>query len=176
GYISAHPMAGGEQGGFSAALPGVYRGASFVLTPAPTARSAHIAAAEDLVQAIGARSLRLDAAAHDATIAFTSQLPHALAAALTRLAGRQRKDLPIARLVAGSFRSATRVAARRPAVTLDMFLTNRGNLTAAIDEMLAELQRLQALIDAGDETALASYLADARRQQALLAPPKQDGP
>ncbi|MBD3337428.1 MAG: prephenate dehydrogenase/arogenate dehydrogenase family protein, partial [Candidatus Eisenbacteria bacterium] len=125
GYISAHPMAGGEQGGFSAALPGIYRGATFVLTPAPTARSAHIAAAEDLVQSVGARSLRLDAAEHDAAIALTSQLPHALAAALTRLAGRRRNDLPVDPLIAGSFRSATRVAARRPAVTLDMFLTNR---------------------------------------------------
>lgn len=80
--IGGHPICGKEKSGLENADAGLYQGAPFVLTPlAGTTPSAKAKAAQ-LVKAVGAHPLWLDAETHDRWIAYTSHLPYLLALAL----------------------------------------------------------------------------------------------
>jgi prephenate dehydrogenase len=45
-----------------------------------------------------------------------------------------------------------------------MFLTNRSNLSASLDDMISQLSSLKEIILAGDEESLKKYIKDARRE------------
>ena len=80
--VGGHPMCGKETAGLASADAGLYRGQTFVLCRVPRAAPAEAAEALslELVAAVGARPLWLDAAEHDQLVAAVSHLPAVLAA------------------------------------------------------------------------------------------------
>lgn len=161
-FIGGHPMAGAERSGVEAALPALYRGCVWCLTPAPETPSEALAVLIRMAERLGARPLVLDAEAHDDAVAAISHLPLLAAVALTTVAA-DRADWGLAqRLAAGGFRDTTRVAAGDPRMARDICLTNREPLLAALDAYLAELRALRLLIAAGD-AAVEARFAQAQR-------------
>lgn len=150
GFVGGHPMCGTERGGIEAADPKLFEGATWVLVPADHAVLPEIAR---LVRALGASPLVLDADDHDRAVALVSHLPYALALAL---AASAKKGLP-ARLAAGSFRSATRVAAQPAAMSLDILLSNRFHVARAAETMAASLRALGKALRKGDAVAVKRF-------------------
>jgi prephenate dehydrogenase len=145
GAVPGHPMCGTEKAGIEAADPAIFRGATWVLTR----RSPRL---ERLVRALGARPVRMSPEEHDRAAAVASHLPYAFALALSARAGRR----PL--LAAGSFRSATRVAAQPPAMGLDLLLTNRFHLAREAVRMARAMTRLASLLLRGDPAALRRFV------------------
>ena len=92
-----------------------------------------------------AQPVTIDAAAHDAQLAWTSHLPQAVASALAVALG--------ARALGGvSFgpggRDTTRLAASDPDLWAEIFLANAGPVTEALAQAGDALQQLRALIAA----------------------------
>jgi prephenate dehydrogenase len=170
-FVGGHPMAGVEASGFDAARADLFADRPWVLVPGAAASSADVRRVADLATACSALIVRLDdAAQHDRVVAAISHLPLVVAAALVEaVAGTpdvERADWPLAaRLAAGGWAGATRVARGDPAMGAAIATTNAPALAARIrdlqgvlDGWLAELER-----DGGpDETALADRLAAAR--------------
>ncbi|MCE9582768.1 MAG: prephenate dehydrogenase/arogenate dehydrogenase family protein [Planctomycetes bacterium] len=150
GFVGGHPMCGTERGGIQAADPRLFDGATWVLVPADPAALPEIAR---LVRALGASPLTLDADDHDRAVALVSHLPYAFALALSASA---RKGLP-ARLAAGSFRSATRVAAQPAAMSLDILLSNRFHVARAAETMASSLRALGKALRKGDAAAVKRF-------------------
>jgi len=152
--VGGHPMCGREQGGIESADAGLFEAAPWVLTrdePAVT----------DLVVAVGARPVFMDAERHDRLVAGVSHAAFALSTAyVLALAG---DDWPDMQRVAGSgFRDMSRLAAGDPELYAAIAGTNREDLAEALQAVEASLARLRRHVEAGDGR-LVELFEEARR-------------
>jgi prephenate dehydrogenase len=147
GFVGGHPMAGREQSGFEAADPYLFTQCAWVLCLEPETSLPDWLELAALITSLGARVVPTTAAEHDRAVARISHVPHLLAAALAAsIAG----DPLGGTLAAGSFRDGTRVAATRPELTAAMCGGNSAAVTAALDEVMASLERAGTLLSRKD--------------------------
>jgi prephenate dehydrogenase len=107
-FVGAHPMFGGEKGGYAAARPDAWR-EGVVAVCTDSASPSAVAAVARLHRALGARVVFCTAAEHDAAVAAISHLPYLLASALALTA---RDAGPLARRLADKgLADTTRLAA-----------------------------------------------------------------
>ena len=168
-FVGGHPMAGGEKTGVEAAKSTLFEGAVWVLTPTAGTPPPVVNTLVEMIEALGATPLLLDAHIHDELLAITSHLPHLTAAALVHLFTRAsaRSDVT-QQLIAGGWRDATRVASGSPEMWRDICLANAPAISDGLDELLSELHALRALIRDGDGDRLHDWFeaaSIARRKQ-----------
>ena len=153
-FVPAHPIAGAEQSGAAAAGADLYLGRNVVLTPLPENSAHSVARVQAAWQACGANIHQLTHAEHDAVFAAVSHLPHLLSFALVHdLAQRDNRDLLLS-FAASGFRDFTRIAASSPEMWRDICLANRVALLKELQIYIAELNRINAALAAGDATQL----------------------
>lgn len=148
-FVPAHPIAGAEKSGASAALAELYQGKKVVVTPLPENSDAAIASVRLFWELCGAAVCELTPAQHDEVFAAVSHLPHLLSFALVHdIAQRDNRDLLLS-FAASGFRDFTRIAASSPEMWRDICLANRGALLSELGLYQRELERLhQALTEA----------------------------
>lgn len=162
--VGGHPMCGRENGGFAAADADLYRDRVFVLCPLERTAPQALGRARRLAEEAGARTLILDAEAHDRAAAAISHLPHALAVTLINtVVGSGNADAW--KLASSGFRDTTRLAASGVEMMLDVMLTN----ASMIDDWLAafsiQLDELRQALNAADEAALRTALTMAQSRR-----------
>lgn len=156
-FVPGHPMAGKEQSGFAASDPSIFVGASYILVDS-SAPMAAVAEIQELVLAMGfGKIVRATASAHDARVAFTSQLPHVIACAYV-MSPRCREHRGFS---AGSYRDVSRVANINDALWSRLFLDNREPLLEEVDTLLENLQKIRNAVEKKDEPALRKLLKTA---------------
>jgi len=168
-FIGAHPIAGAEKSGATAAMDDLYIGKNVVLTPTTENNPQAIDAVRQLWQTCGANVLEMTAEEHDRIFATVSHLPHLLAFALVEdMAARDNAETLFS-FAASGFRDFTRIAGSSPEMWRDISLANK---TALLEEVTAFEQALstlkQSLTD-GDADALQAAFqraSDARTQWA----------
>ncbi len=166
-FISAHPMAGREGGGYGQSDGRIFVGCNYILVPQKENAPAHVALIREMALALGSRSVpEVTAEDHDRIIAYTSDLPHAAAAALV---ASPSLDGETHRFIGGGFRDATRIADINGPLWTKLFLANRDNLLREIARYRAALDELNDLLERKDEKGLALYLerAGERRRMAV---------
>lgn len=165
-FLGGHPLAGRETGGLDSAEAELFRGARYALIgEAPPAESRAQRFAE-LVRAIGATPVWLEAAAHDRAVAFVSHLPQLAAVALAGVVEDETGEAgPPLALAGPGLRDALRLAGSPYDVWRDTCLTNRENLAQALTALLQALEQVrQELADPG----LARHFARANRLYSSL--------
>jgi prephenate dehydrogenase len=161
-FVPGHPIAGTEKSGASAAFSSLYADRSVVLTPLPETDPLALATVAMAWQACGGRVRTLDAGVHDRIFAAVSHLPHLLSFTLVdELAARPNAE-DLFRFAASGFRDFTRIAASSPEMWRDIVLANRGALRTEIAAFRAHLDRVAAMVEAGDGAALEALFAKAR--------------
>ena len=152
--VGGHPMCGKETSGIDVADPSIFEGAPWVLTrdePPVT----------ELVKAVGAHPVVMDAVTHDRLVAGVSHAAFLLSVGYV-LALSRRKEWPeAARLAAGGFRDMSRLAAGDPDLYAGVARTNRENLIEMLDAVSAELTRLRRHLEA-DDPRLVELFEEAR--------------
>jgi prephenate dehydrogenase len=138
-FVGSHPMAGKETAGIEHADGGLFRGRTWVIVPPEGAPPAAVDAVTQLAHDAGARTVQMDAAAHDAAVAAVSHLPLVVAAALADAVIARDAFDDIAALAAGYLRDPTRPASGDPIMHRDICVTNR-------EQVLAELERFSAAL------------------------------
>jgi prephenate dehydrogenase len=162
-FVPGHPIAGTEHSGAAAAFPSLYRHRNVVLTPLPETDPAATAIIAALWEACGGRVRMLDPTAHDRVFAAVSHLPHVLAFGLVEAFAARPDADDIFRFAASGFRDFTRIAASSPEMWRDISLANREALLAEIAAFRAQIDRLAAMIKAGDGAGLEAAFARARK-------------
>jgi prephenate dehydrogenase len=165
-FVPGHPIAGTEHTGAAAAFATLYRDRNVVLTPLPETDPAAVALVGALWTACGARVRELDGGTHDRIFAAVSHLPHLLAFALVDLLAARPDAVEVFRYAASGFRDFTRIAAGSPEMWRDIALANREALLVELGAYRAELDRIAAVVAAGDGGALEAVFtraATARR-------------
>ena len=161
-FVGSHPMAGGEKMGVLASRADLYDGAVCVVTPDQHAPAGAVRKLERFWQALGARTVRMDAAQHDRLVSRSSHLPHLAAAALVNVILDPAAPSAQAGLCATGFRDTTRIASGSPEMWRDIALANRKNLVRSLDAFMAELKKFQATLKSGDEPAVEKFFADGK--------------
>ena len=164
-FVGSHPMAGGEKMGVLAAKADLFVNAACVITPSKNSNRAAVGKVEKFWKALGARTLRLDAAQHDLVVSRSSHLPHVVAAALAGLVLDARQPKAQAALCATGFRDTTRIASGSPEMWRDIVLANRKNVSQSMDAFIAELKEFQAALKKSDGKAAEKFFAVAKERR-----------
>jgi prephenate dehydrogenase len=148
-FVPAHPIAGAEKSGATAALVDLYQGKRVVLTPLPENSPENVARVRKAWELCGANVSELTAQQHDEVFAAVSHLPHLLSFALVHdLAQRDNRDQLLS-FAASGFRDFTRIAASSPEMWRDICMANRVALLDELGRYMQELQNInEALADA----------------------------
>ena len=166
-YVPAHPMAGREKRGLDYASADVLKGANFIITPISRSSFAGIEAVKTLALDMGFGKIRtLTPEEHDRIIAYTSQLPHALAVSLIN---SDEEDSETGDYIGDSFRDLTRIAEINADLWQELFIGNRENLLAAIDMFTAQLSAIRAAVAEKDKESLVKQFekSSARRHSLI---------
>ncbi|MBQ5754141.1 MAG: prephenate dehydrogenase [Oscillospiraceae bacterium] len=161
-FIASHPMAGKEVSGVRNAVLVDFTSANFIITPTPRNTPAAIVWATELAYELKfARITVLTPQQHDEMIGYVSQLCHAIAVSL--MCASDNTDL--ARYTGDSFRDLTRIAKINAEMWAELFLWNRENLAAQIDQFTATLQQMKGCLEREDRQGLEEMfrLSTARR-------------
>ena len=163
-FVGGHPMTGIEKSGYRHSFAHLFDGGTMILCRDEHTNLIALKAAEMLFTSIGFLNVTIAAPAeHDATIAFTSQLAHAVAGAFIR-SDTARHQLGFS---AGSYQDLTRVAYLNEEMWAELFLANRENLAHEIEGLRERLGEYVQALEDGDEQALKALLVAGK--QAKLA-------
>jgi prephenate dehydrogenase len=139
-FVGGHPMAGKELQGVAAADARLFQGCTYCLVPGSKESLPRL---EELVEAVGARALVVDAAEHDRAVAAASHLPFVAATALVRAIAPDLEGLAGA-VAASGFRDTTRVAMASTTMHADICNFNAEAISDSIERLQAELERLKS--------------------------------
>jgi prephenate dehydrogenase len=171
-FVGAHPMAGSERRGAAHARADLFDGRVCVLTPTPRTRPDRARRARSFWESLGCQVLEMSAAEHDEILAYTSHLPHALAAALASLVPVDWQPIS-----AGAYRDGTRVAAADTELWTAIFRDNRGPLLKALGHLQERLDAFKYALMTDDESAISRWWDEGKSRRDLLdgKPPGGDG-
>jgi prephenate dehydrogenase len=169
-FVGGHPLAGAETAGVEHARADLFEGAVWYLTPASTTAGVLYERLHRLLTSFGSQPTAIDAATHDRLLASVSHLPHVLANVLVAQAASTLGEVAEGRVpaVGPSFRDATRVAGANSAIWIDIYLSNRDALLAAIDEHTARVGEVRAALERCDAAAVTAWNEAARGDRAKL--------
>ena len=138
-FVGCHPMCGMEQNGIEYASLDIYNNANVVITSNPKDKNTKVIS--KLWKDIGCKVVFMSAKEHDETVAFTSHLPHIIAFSFYKMfKEKKNKNKNIDSLVAGSFKSLTRVAKSSKQMWIPIFLNNKKNLKILSKELCRQIK------------------------------------
>lgn len=165
-FVFAHPMAGREKKGIDYATNKVFKGANFLITVTDNNKAENLELIESLAYKMGFKNVKkICPKYHDEMIAFTSQLPHALAVALINsdVEGRNTGEF-----IGDSYRDLTRIANINEALWSQLFLGNKENLLKAIYNFEEELDKIKNCLEHEDKEALQNlFIKSSLRREKL---------
>jgi prephenate dehydrogenase len=148
-FLPGHPMAGKERGGAALGDATLFRGAVWLFTDDPSWQRSPQSAAlaknwRELVEAMGSKTIDIDAARHDELVGWVSHLPQFVATALSALLEEEVGDAPELKDVGGrALREMTRLGASPYSMWRDIAYTNTEAVQRAIEALEQRLAHLR---------------------------------
>lgn len=161
-FIGGHPMAGREYKGIGFATKEIFNGANYILTPTNKNKKENIEWIEKIIKGIGCKNImKVTPEKHDEIVAYTSQLPHIIAAALMN--GSYKEDTHL--FAAGSFKDATRVARMNAKLWAELMMENRDNTIAQINMFEEHMKKIKNAIMHKDQDGLEALFEHAKSKR-----------
>jgi prephenate dehydrogenase len=172
-FIAAHPMAGREGNGLSQAKAEIFDGANYILVPRKVNNKKSVLWMENFAHALGcSKVVCVNEKEHDEIIAYTSNLPHAIAVSLLNSSSMNSNTKYF---IAGSFKDATRVADINEELWSDLFLANAENVVSEIQKLKNQLDRWQKALTNRDARSLKSMMKEASSKRRGMTNEKVKG-
>ncbi|MDK1029925.1 MAG: prephenate dehydrogenase [Anaerolineae bacterium] len=163
--IGGHPICGRENLSLKSAERFLYRDAPFVFSALSRTSERARSAALQIVTALGANLIWLDADDHDRILAFTSHMPYLLASALALATTEDA-----APIIGPGFRSSARLAGTSSSMMLGVLLSNRDNILASFAQIREALTNIESILKSSDRSALKNILDESYgNYQSLIA-------
>ncbi len=152
--VLAHPIAGREQSGVTAAVDNLFDRKRLIITPLATTCPIALQKISLFWQGLGAVVTTMDVRHHDGVLAATSHLPHILAFALVDMLGHKDEQSEIFQYAAGGFNDFTRIASSDPVMWRDICLANKNEIIPLIEQLKGELDKIKRLLEGDDDQQL----------------------
>jgi prephenate dehydrogenase len=168
-FIATHPIAGTEFSGPSAAIHGLFEGKANIICEVEKTAFALQEKAVALFAALGMRIRYMDAVSHDTHIAYVSHLSHISSFMLGKTVIEKEKDERDIFDMAGSgFASTVRLAKSSPTTWAAIFKENKYNVSAALQQYIANLQNFQQLLQNDDYEGMFNEMESTNRIKNIL--------
>jgi prephenate dehydrogenase len=154
--IGGHPICGKEKLSLAHAERTLYYGAPFLLTPLKRTSSRALSAANQVIDALGAKGKTLDAVDHDRILASTSHLPFLISSALALATPED-----VASFIGPGFKSTSRLAGTPSSMMLGVLQSNRENVLNAVCGMQKQLAVIESALAENNFSKLESILNEA---------------
>lgn len=149
-FVGGHPMAGTAESGIEAAVPDLFVGRPYVLTPQAQTPAAAVDRVEEIARLLGASVYRCSPLDHDRAVAWISHLP-LMASATLVAAGALEGDRHIVNLAqhlaSSGFRDTSRVGGGNPELGVMVAKYNREELLRSLsiyrdclDEFISDIE------------------------------------
>lgn len=165
-FVAAHPIAGAEKSGATAARADLFQGRNVVVTPMPDNDPGAVRTITRMWELCGAKVSSMTPRRHDEIFAAISHLPHLLSFALVDEIAARPDARELFGYAAGGFRDFTRIAGSHPEMWRDICLANRDALLQELDAYQGELERLRVMLEQDDGAALEQAFGHARAARA----------
>jgi prephenate dehydrogenase len=151
-FLGGHPMAGKESQGIASADADLFHGANYILIGnEETPREPRAAAFAALIESFGARITWLDADTHDWAAAIISHLPQMTAIALAEVIAAETDESGLPASLAGpGALSMLRLAGSPYSIWRDIAVSNRDNLSRALDRLAQAIDHLRTHLNSRD--------------------------
>ena len=167
-FVAAHPIAGKEQSGITAATSDLFKNHNVILTPTEKTDSDAIISIEQMWHSTGAEVKSMDATEHDSVLSITSHLPHVLAYVMMDFLSTSSQRERCYEMAAGGFYDFTRTASSDPEMWRDISLMNKPYLLADIEAFKKQLDRVAVMIKMDDQQAIENLYASAKQARARV--------
>jgi len=155
--IGGHPICGKEKLSLANAERTLYYAAPFLLTPLVRTSPRALSAANQIIEALGAKAKVLDAVEHDRILASTSHLPFLISSAMA-LATPQ----DVTPFVGPGFKSTSRLAGTSSSMMLGVLQSNRENVLNTLHRMQSQLAEIESALSSDDFVKLETILNKAQ--------------
>ena len=162
--IGGHPICGKEKLGLENADANLFQNAPFVVTPLERTTYRAKSAIQQIISAIGARQIEMNADNHDRILAHTSHLPFLISSSLARSTPHEFSSL-----IGSGFRSTSRLAATPSSMMMGVLKSNRENILNAIGQFGNSLHEMEAALQNEEYSKLEDILNQSRKSYLLLS-------
>ncbi|WBL24999.1 prephenate dehydrogenase [Zunongwangia sp. HGR-M22] len=150
-YLSAHPIAGTEFSGPSAAIKDLYKEKTNIVCEVEKTAFKLQERGMEIFRRIGMRIRYMDPESHDRHIAYVSHLSHISSFMLGKtVLEKEKNERDIFDLAGSGFASTVRLAKSSPAMWSPIFQQNKENVLETLNEYIQNLSSFRDLI-ANDE-------------------------
>jgi prephenate dehydrogenase len=168
-FMAAHPIAGTEFSGPSAAIRGLFQGKTNIICEVEKTTFKLQEKALWLFNGIGMRIRYMDPKSHDKHIAYVSHLSHISSFMLGKTVINKEKDEQDIFDMAGSgFESTVRLAKSSPAMWTPIFKQNKKQVVKTLEEYISNLSKFKDLLENDDYDAIYHEMESVNRIKEIL--------
>lgn len=168
-FVAAHPIAGTENSGPTAAFSGLFQNKTNIICEREKSSDNALTTAEKIFAALRMNTIYMDAAEHDKHVAYVSHLSHVSSFLLGQtVLDIERDEKNIFALAGSGFSSTVRLAKSSPDMWAPIFEQNAEHLSQAILEYIMHLQRFQYHLMKRDVNELHKIMKEANRIREVL--------
>ena len=168
-YLAAHPIAGTEYSGPSAAFAGLYEGKTMITCESDKTDADVLNTFREWCALSNMKLVEMTPENHDKHLAYISHLSHVIAYSLSNaVLEKERDDNLILELAGSGFASTVRLAKSSPEMWTSIFLENQKPLLDAVENLLEKIGAIKASLATDDRKALNDFLEEGRKIRKIL--------
>ncbi|WP_369992570.1 prephenate dehydrogenase [Winogradskyella sp.] len=168
-FLAAHPIAGTEFSGPSAAIQGLYKNKTNIICEVEETAFKLQEKALKLFSDLGMRIRYMNPKAHDKHIAYVSHLSHISSFMLGKtVIEKEKNERDIFDMAGSGFESTVRLAKSSPAMWTPIFQQNKTNVIETLDEYISNLKHFRQLMENGDFEAVYNEMATTNHIKDIL--------
>ena len=168
-FVAAHPIAGTEYSGPTAALEGLFKGKMNIICEREKSSEAAVATALEIFELLGMKTIFMQPEEHDKHVAYISHLSHVSSFLLGLTVLDVEKDEKNIFTLAGSgFASTVRLAKSSPDMWAPIFEQNAHFLSHALAEYISHLQQFQECLTSKNTEKLYEMMVQANKIRSVL--------
>ena len=169
-FVAAHPIAGTEYSGPTAAIAHLFKKKLTIICDSQLTCPQKLAKTVQLWKSLGARIQLMNADEHDKHLAYVSHLSHISSFMLGKTVLEIEQDEhQIFNLAGSGFESTVRLAKSLPATWAPIFLQNQQHILQSLDEYIDNLQQFRNLIQQQNHQELTSIMQQCNHVGEILA-------
>ncbi len=169
-FVAAHPIAGTEFSGPTAAFNTLFRGKKNIICEPNHTGTETLKKALSIFKELEMSTTFMEAKAHDKHIAYVSHLSHISSFMLGKTVLEIEKDEASIFTMAGSgFASTVRLSKSSPETWTPIFMQNKTNILKSLDEYIKNLIQFKDLLAQNDSESIYKVMKDTHQLKNILA-------